>query len=362
MGQTGSRGRLFAFITVVGVCVAGALGYAWHVVSRTDAAAAAAPPVPARPIAALPAAPVVATDSAAAATSTRAQVVFRSTALDANFGRIALVDLNAPGAPRFVGPLQCERVHFAAGTGICLEAKRRALTSYHVHLFDDKFAIRHTLPLAGPPSRARVSRDGTMAAFTVFISGHSYATPGFVTRTSVIDTASGRFIAEDLERFTVLRDGAPFKSADFNFWGYTFARDGRRFYATLGTAGKVFLVEGDLAAQRMRVVRDGVECPSLSPDETRVAFKRRIAGDAPGRFVWRLHVLELATGTETALSAETRNVDDQVEWLSDREIVYAMPKDGVASSAETNLWALGADGAGAPRLLLPLGFSPAVIR
>ena len=49
--------------------------------------------------------------------------------------------LDANGATqRFVTPLACERLHYAAGRGICLEAKRGALTSYHAHLFDQQSA------------------------------------------------------------------------------------------------------------------------------------------------------------------------------------------------------------------------------
>ena len=87
---------------------------------------------------------------------------------------------------------------------------RKNITSYRAHIFDSKFSLRHTVPLHGPPSRARVSPDGRLAAFTVFVSGHSYDNPGFTTRTSVIDTASGRLLLEDLETLPVLKDGAPF--------------------------------------------------------------------------------------------------------------------------------------------------------
>ena len=41
------------------------------------------------------------------------------------------------------------------------------------------------------------------------------------------------------------------------------------------------------------------------------------------RGTWRLHVLELATLRETAL-AETRSVDDQVEWLDDDTVLYGV--------------------------------------
>ena len=71
-------------------------------------------------------------------------------------------------------------------------------------------------------------------------------------------------------------------------------------------------------------MRTDAECPSLSPDGTRVAYKKR--GDrATGE--WRLAVLDLATGKETLL-AERRSVDDQVEWLDDDRILYGLPGRG----------------------------------
>jgi hypothetical protein len=199
-----------------------------------------------------------------------------------------------------------------------------------------------------------------MAAFTVFVSGHSYDSPGFSTRTSVLDTATGKFVVDDLETLTVLRDGAVFKRADFNFWGVTFAADGRHFYASLASAGAVYLVKGDLANRQMQVVHDNVECPSLSPDGTRVAFKRRAPMDSAGRRIWRVYVMDLAARTETLLDKEARNVDDQVEWLDDREIAYAMPVEQEGSAA-TDVWAMAADASRPPSLLLPLAFSPAAI-
>ena len=105
-------------------------------------------------------------------------------------------------------------------------------------------------------------------------------------------------------------------------------------------------MEGDVQTRRAEVVADGVECPSLSPDETRVAFKRRQGN------TWRLHVLDLATGRETPLS-ETRNVDDQVEWLDDNRILYGLIKD---------VWVVPADGGGQPRIYVHDALSPAVVR
>jgi hypothetical protein len=137
----------------------------------------------------------------------------------------------------------------------------------------------------------------------------------------------------------------------------TFARDDNRFYATLGTGGRTHLVEGDLAGRRVRVLRANVECPSLSPDGRRLVFKKRIQGRGP--VVWRLHALDLATLAETPL-AETRSVDDQVEWLDDRRVLYALGDPG--GTASTDTWVVPADGGGHPALLTRGAFSPAVVR
>jgi len=272
------------------------------------------------------------------------------------------VALAAPDGARSLTPLACERVHYAAGTGVCLRADRGAVTTYQALLFDAKFAPGKTLPLAGPPSRARVSPDGKRVAFTVFINGHAYSSPGFTTRTSIVDAATGAYVAEDLEAWPVTRDGAAFKETDFNFWGVTFARDARRFYATLGTSHKTYLVEGDLEAKQMHTIAEGVECPSLSPDGTRIAFKRRDADGASGRTLWHVAVMELASRQVRVLKGEQRNVDDQVEWKDDREILYAMPLDAQRSAAEMDVWDIPADDSSPPRKLLPYAFSPAVAR
>jgi hypothetical protein len=207
-----------------------------------------------------------------------------------------------------------------------------------------------------------MSPDGKLAAMTVFISGHSYSSPGFSTRTSIVDVTTGEMLIEDLEQFRVLHDGRSVKAADFNFWGVTFARKGGRFYATLGTAGKRYLVEGDVAERTMRVVHDNAECPSLSPDNRRIAFKRRRGDGDQGQSGWKVQVLDLTSMTELPANRETRDVDDQVEWLNDDEIVYAMPDNPTVGAAVMNLWSLRIDGSSPPKLLVPLASSPTAIR
>ena len=103
--------------------------------------------------------------------------------------------------------------------------------------------------------------------------------------------------------------------SDFN-WGVTFdPTNTNRFFATLGTQGHTCLVEGNLAARRANVLRDGVECPSVSPDGTRIAFKMKTADNGDAELpTWRPALLDLTT-LKDHLLAETRSVDDQIEWL-----------------------------------------------
>ena len=170
-------------------------------------------------------------------------------------------------------------------------------TTYRAVLFGANFDPRHQLPLSGVPSRARISPDGRRAAVTVFETGHSY-TAAFSTRTSLIDVETGDLAVPTLEAFTVLRDDAETRSPDFNIWGVTFARDSDRFYATLATGGQTYLVEGSVAARTLRILRGHVECPSLSPDNRRIAFKKRLGGML-GPITWRLTVLDLLDGRRT---------------------------------------------------------------
>lgn len=272
-------------------------------------------------------------------------IIFRTTVLDSQYGQLATLPISDLAKARVALGLSCERSYFAGGQGVCLTAERGVITTYRAYLFDGSLRPSHRLPLQGIPSRARVSPDGRHAAITVFVSGHSYSPGSFATRTEIYRTSDGGLIAE-LEQFSVERDGKPFHDIDFNFWGVTFAADGNRFYATLGTGGQNYLVEGDVMAGHARVIRAGVECPSLSPDGRRIAFKRLT------KYGWHIYVVDLRTNIETSL-AETRSVDDQVEWLDDNQILYAFDDD---------VWVVPADGSGAPAIFLTKAYSPAVVR
>jgi uncharacterized repeat protein (TIGR01451 family) len=277
-------------------------------------------------------------------------VLFQNAVPGEYAGRVGLVPLGGPEWPRSMAPLGCERVHFAADRGVCVAGDDGTFSTYSAYIFDHDFQVLHTIALNGIPSRARVSPDGRYGAATTFSSGHSYANGNFSTETTLMDLASGATLG-NLEEFAVSRDGNRFQSVDFNFWGVTFASDSNRFYATLGTGGQTYLVEGDVGARQMRVLRENVECPSLSPDGTRLAFKKRVGGEF-GVAVWRFHVLDLATMAETPL-AETRSIDDQIEWLDDGQVLYG---DG------SDVWVMPADGSGQPRRFMSSADSAAVVR
>jgi Tol biopolymer transport system component len=240
-----------------------------------------------------------------------------------------------------------ERVYFAANQAICLVPELGLYRSdYKIVITDGDFKTKFELPFAGIPSRARISPDGRYGAATSFLAGHSYAADSFSTRTVIIDMARGVVIADLEKDFTITRAGKRIDDRDFNFWGVTFARRSGRFYATLRTGDKTYLLEGDVASRRARVLHENVECPSISPDGTRIAYKKSISG------AWELYVLELKTMKETPVPG-TRGIDDQVEWLDDGRILYGRDAD---------LWSVRSDGSARPREYLSRALSPAVVR
>src|SRR5206468_789325 len=282
-------------------------------------------------------------------------LLFRHTIGDQNYSRLSIASLDArQPVDRAAADLTCERLSYAAGRGICLHADRGFFTTYTAVFFDRAFKATHTIKLDGRPSRTRVSSDGRVGAITVFVSGqeHGYAGTAFSTKTTILDMATGDELG-DLEQFSTWRDGARFKNADFNFWGVTFARDSNVFYATLRTAAvasraTTYLVRGDLGLRKLTVLRENVECPSLSPDNRLIAFKKRVGPDAAP---WRFYVMDLATLTDRPLAAETRSIDDQIEWLDDSRVLYGIRRPRPPGSVD--VWVAPLD-AGAPaRIFMP---------
>ena len=375
-----TRKPAVTFAIVCVIALGGLAAYLFHASSRlrdareiapprppantaTPDPAFTAPPTPAPAATEAAAAPAPAPDSPNTAPpvppAASARLFFRHNGVEAHYGSLAWADTARLADVHFVDSLRCEVVHVSGGHGICLSADRGVFTTYAATLFDaTSLAARKPFPLKGIPSRARVSIDGRLAAFTVFVSGHGYTTLDFSTQTLLVDFATGAVLA-DLEDFSVTQDGSLLKNPDFNFWGVTFTPDARNFYATLSTAGKHYLIHGDIAARSAEVIHENVECPSLSPDARRVAYKKRLMDG--NRVLWQLHVLELASGRETPLS-EKRSIDDQLEWLDNRHVLYSVPSNDDGSSPSTDVWRVAVDARTPPELFLRSAYSPAIAR
>ncbi|MFI8531968.1 TolB-like translocation protein [Streptomyces aquilus] len=288
------------------------------------------------------------------ALTTPGRMVFRNMAWGPHRDELTSVPASDPSGPRTASGVKCLRFYAAAGTGLCLQAVHGAVSdTYRALILDARLKEKDHYDVPGIPSRARVSPTGHFAAWTAFVGGDSYAGTDFSTRAAIVDVRTGE-LTPSLEAYRVIKDGHAYRSADVNFWGVTFASDDRTFYATLATQRRTYLVRGDLRARTVTTLHTNVECPSLSPDGTRIAYKKRVKGlpkDAP----WRLYVLDLRTMHETAL-AEPRSVDDQAVWKDPRTLVYALPGDYGA-----DLYTVPADGTGKPRRISTAAVSPAYV-
>jgi hypothetical protein len=335
MTTSSTRRSLMLFAAVAGPAMALAIGYVLRARSH-------APP-----------APGAGRDEVARVRSAP-HVLFRDLELEpeGTFGHLAMTPLEAPPGDarpsRAVSALSCVRVHVGGDRGMCLELLDENARKATLRVFGPDLAELWSTPLDGLPSRARVSPDGKLGAVTVFVTGHSYSDGAMSTRTTLFDLQALRVLVADLEELPVTRDGQKLEAVDENFWGVTFAPSGPTFHATLGASGKTWLLEGDAIGRTLHALREDVECPSRSPDGSKLAFKKRRTGQDG----WRLHLLELATMQERALD-EARSIDDQVEWLDDQRILY---KHGA------NVYALGIAAGSRAEVYLERASSPAVAR
>ena len=181
---------------------------------------------------------------------------------------------------------------------------------------------------------------------------HTPAT-NFSTRTDFIDLKRGSVIT-DLEKFAVTKDGHRFYAIDENFWGVTWAADSDTFYATMRTGTHYYLIRGHLQSRKAEILTDGVECPTLSPDGTRVVYKHRIDHGYFDPATWQLHVLDLNTLADHALS-ETQNVDDQAAWIDNTHVAYTVAQP---TGDETDTWSVATDNTAPAQLLVPNAESP----
>jgi len=287
------------------------------------------------------------------------RLLFCDLSTNAHQGRLATVDLNGPREHElhFYDQLVCMRADFRGGNGICLHMNlNNPLSPNEAVIFDKEFRIKHVIPLAGVASRTRVSPNGEWGAVTVFTGVNSYASSRMSTKTTVIDIQTGTTLF-DLEDLVVRNKGVVFKQPDFNFWGVTFTKDSRYFYATLSTGGRIYLIKANLATLQADVICENIECPSLSPDNARIAFKKRsLSGKRP---TWHLAVLNLATLKETLLP-EPEPIDQQVQWYDNHHVMYALPEFIVGKPVIMYTKIIAADGSSPFKKLLSNADSPVI--
>ena len=159
MTATSSRTRIVAFAVIVGVALAVA-------VAAVVLGAGGKHPVAASAGHAVP---------VSRALVDAPHIVFRDTSRGAGYGRVAIVPLDDPAARPAITGLTCDRVYVAGGRGLCLRAGRGVITTYRGIIFDGRtFREQRSFSLPGNPSRARVSADGRLVAYTVFVTGDGY--------------------------------------------------------------------------------------------------------------------------------------------------------------------------------------------
>lgn len=268
------------------------------------------------------------------------------------YGLVGYIDRNGE---RQMTELECDRLDLNANGGLCLDSDSGLAGSGRGLILNASLnpTLRFGINL---PSRAAVSPDGEVVAWTGFALGHSYLDVGeFATTTQLIEVERGiganletAFAAFDLE-------GQQVDNPERNYWGVTFA-DSDTFYATLGIGPDTSIIEGSVSTSRIQVVHENATCPEISPDGSTLVVKELRDGD---RF--QLVAIDLASGARRDLG-EVRSVEDQVEFLDNSTIIYGLPNEAEGTDAQPawDVWALDLNG-GSPQLIIPFADSPAAI-
>ena len=151
-------------------------------------------------------------------------------------------------------------------------------------------------PAGHPEPHPACPRTGRWSRRPSFVTGHSYMSTGFSTATEVHEFGGGEPVGQPREVRARRRRprGQPRRPQRL---GRDLRRRRDRSTRRSRTGDRTWLVEGDLAERTLTSVSPDAECPSLSPDGTRVAFKvdvdpgraRRVADRRPGPRDGRAH-------------------------------------------------------------------------
>ena len=331
------RTRLVAFAVIVALAIAGVVAYA--VLRRAGSTAARPGRASPRALRSLPVEAVP-------------HLVYRSTALGPDYGKVAMSTLSDPGGASAVTEDACDRVDQRQWHHLCLRPNRAWCwparsppgTAPVASAYPVSCPAYPAGPGCHPTARSPPPRPSSRVTPTSVPASRRAPTcmtwlpaPRCTSRTSPSAT-----------------EGRRITPVDRNYWGVTFLDDDT-FYLTVAFDGRPWLARGSLSTHTVTTVHADAECPSLSPDGRRVAYKKLQPSGG-----WRIAVLDLAGGPERLLT-ETHSVDDQVQWLDDDTVLYGLPLTG-ERGGESDLWELPADGAGPPRLLVPQAWSASVVR
>jgi hypothetical protein len=118
--------RTLAFLLIAAACTAATTAYLVHAVRRTHVTAPLGTATGGLPGLLEPGTPL----------SREPALIFRHSAPDSLDGALGTAPVADPTNVRLVPALRCDRVHMAAGHGICLESDRGVFTTYRAVLFD----------------------------------------------------------------------------------------------------------------------------------------------------------------------------------------------------------------------------------
>ena len=238
-----------------------------------------------------------------------------------DYGRLAI--RHADGS-RTLLERECTRVHIAAERGVCLSQIDGVVTSFATSFFDPATPETTIKSYASAlPSRARISPDGRFSSVTAFISGASYEDIGGGSSTIVtIDDIDGSGnTLTSLVQYEVDSDDPRYDNLEPQYWGMTFANDDE-FYVTGFFGDEPEVMRGSIETQTLVPTGWDGSCPSLSPDGKTIVFKEpRLDGG------FSLAAVDIESGRRWVIN-ESKSVDDQVEWLDNDTILYAVHPDG----------------------------------
>lgn len=254
----------------------------------------------------------------------------------------------------------CLRVHAGGDHGICLGPDPRIPGAFVTTFFEiENPALVIKAYASALPSRTRISPDGKFSSVTAFATGSSYEDISTETTTLVTidEIDAGRPLQSPFQFDVVGSTEERFENFDVQFWGISWANNDD-FYLT-GFYGEFpEIMKASLENRSLTPTGYEGSCPSLSPDGRTLVYKETLP---EGGF--KLVAVDLETDTKWDLN-EGRSVDDQVEWLDNDTILYALHTEGGDTLVQPGFdtWMLDIAEGSEPTLFLPNADSPAVVR